>query len=413
MNEHINTILNRYSIENKIVHFLDYFEQHKENELIQRCIYLYGPSGIGKTTFVLHVLKSLNYDVILYDAGDIRNKDIVNTMNISNMSNMNVVSLFSKKNKKIAIVMDEIDCMNNGDKGGINSLIKLIRPKKTKRQKVENTTHIPILCIGNNYIDKKVKELMKCCLLIEFPKPSSLQIQEILRSILPQHESLYTCIHGNLKKLMNIHKLIQHDFKGSIPILFEHQSIHEDSKQITQRFLNSTISLQEHYLINDTDRTIVSLLWHENCIDLLEKMDTREAIHLYQTILDNICFADYIDRITFQYQIWRFNEMSSIIKTLYTNYLFQQKYQKKYKLSDIRFTKVLTKYSTQYNNDVFIQGLCRELNLDKKDMITYMLYLKSIHTEVEIISILEHTNITSLDVHRFYRYINKTIDEPI
>ena len=30
--------------------------------------------------------------------------------------------------------MDEIDGMNNGDKGGINSLIKLIRPKKTKKQ---------------------------------------------------------------------------------------------------------------------------------------------------------------------------------------------------------------------------------------------------------------------------------------
>ena len=30
--------------------------------------------------------------------------------------------------------MDEIDGMNSGDKGGINSLIKLIRPKKTKKQ---------------------------------------------------------------------------------------------------------------------------------------------------------------------------------------------------------------------------------------------------------------------------------------
>ena len=40
-----------------------------------------------------------------------------------------------KRKKKIAILMDEIDGMNGGDKGGINSLIKLIRPKKTKKQK--------------------------------------------------------------------------------------------------------------------------------------------------------------------------------------------------------------------------------------------------------------------------------------
>ena len=43
----------------------------------------------------------------------------------------------TKKEKKIAIVMDEIDGMNSGDKGGINALIKLIRQKKTKKQKLE------------------------------------------------------------------------------------------------------------------------------------------------------------------------------------------------------------------------------------------------------------------------------------
>ena len=43
--------------------------------------------------------------------------------------------------------MDEIDGMNNGDKGGINSLIKLIRPKKTKKQKLEDFTLTPIIWV--------------------------------------------------------------------------------------------------------------------------------------------------------------------------------------------------------------------------------------------------------------------------
>jgi hypothetical protein len=51
--------------------------------------------------------------------------------------------------------------MNNGDKGGINTLIKLIRPKKTKKQKLEEVTMNPIICIGGYHIDKKIKELMK------------------------------------------------------------------------------------------------------------------------------------------------------------------------------------------------------------------------------------------------------------
>ena len=52
--------------------------------------------------------------------------------------------------------MDEIDGMNSGDKGGINALIKLIRPKKTKKQKKEQITMTPIICIGNYHIDKKL-----------------------------------------------------------------------------------------------------------------------------------------------------------------------------------------------------------------------------------------------------------------
>ena len=72
--------------------------------------------------------------------------------------------------------MDEIDGMNNGDKGGINTLIKLIRPKKTKKQKLEEVTMNPIICIGNYHIDKKIKELMKVCNSIELKTPNNNQI---------------------------------------------------------------------------------------------------------------------------------------------------------------------------------------------------------------------------------------------
>ena len=53
--------------------------------------------------------------------------------------------------------------------------------------------------------------------------------------------------------------------------------------------------------MNETDRTSVGLLYHENIIDVLEKLPKNEAIPFYNNILDNIySFSDYIDRITFQ-----------------------------------------------------------------------------------------------------------------
>ena len=108
----------------------------------------------------------------------------------------------------------------------------------------------------------------------------------------------------------------------------------------------------------------------------------KNTTKTYLKILENICYSDYIDRITFQNQIWQFNEMSSIIKTLYSNYIYHKEIPNQNKLtSEIRFTKVLTKYSTEYNNQQFIFNMCQELNLDKKDLIAFFYHINNIFNE--------------------------------
>ena len=127
--------IDEMEIKETIISILNNFESSKKEINIKRGIYIYGNPGTGKSYLVKSILKELDYDVILFDAGDIRNKSVIDTITKYNMADKNVLSMFKKENKKIAIIMDEIDGMNNGDKGGINSLIKLIRPKKTKKQK--------------------------------------------------------------------------------------------------------------------------------------------------------------------------------------------------------------------------------------------------------------------------------------
>jgi hypothetical protein len=169
--------------------------------------------------------------------------------------------------------------------------------------------------------------------------------------------------------------------------------------------------------MNETDRTIVGLLWHENIIDVLGKMKKEESIPFYLDMLDNICFADYIDRITFQKQIWQFNEMSSLIKTFKNNKLYHDKLLTKKKVKynpvEVRFTKVLTKYSTEYNNSIFIQNLCQELAMDKNDMFSFFLDLKNKYTDSEILLLFENHDITKLDINRIYRYLDKYIKENV
>uniref|UniRef100_A0A6C0E195 AAA+ ATPase domain-containing protein n=1 Tax=viral metagenome TaxID=1070528 RepID=A0A6C0E195_9ZZZZ len=419
----MNYILNREHIVTEIQDILTNFEKNKHNLMTKKGIYVYGDPGSGKTTFVVDLLKNIGYDVIKYDAGDIRNKSIIETITKHNMSDKNVISMFYKKVKQLAIVMDEIDGMNNGDKGGINSLIKLIRPKKTKKQKSEDITLIPIVCIGNYHIDKKIKELMKVCHVIELKTPTTIQIKNVVQLILPQiqndvQDKIIQFIQCDLRKLKIISELYYNnnndhdiDFMNHI---FQLKSCNEDTRKITKKLINTPVCMSDHLnIMNETDRTIVALLWHENIIDVLNKLKKEEAIPFYLKMLHNICFADYIDRVTFQKQIWQFNEMSSLIKTFQNNKLFHDTFQKKpkYNPPDVRFTKVLTKYSTEYNNSIFIQDLCQQLGMDKSDLFSFFLHLKGKHNDVEIMSLFENYEITKLDIYRMFRYLDKYTNE--
>ena len=575
----LNTILERNHISNEIKEILNSFESNCKSINFKKGIYIYGSPGCGKTRFIVDLLTSLNYDIIKYDAGDVRNKTLIDTITSNNISNCNVLQLMSGNIKKIAILMDEIDGMNNGDKGGITSLIKLIRQKKTKKQKSEHITLNPIICIGNYYVDKKIKELMKVCNVFELKTPTNEQINTVIQQNIPISltSSLKTIIlnyiQGDLVKLKFIINLYQKKpnllTEEILSAIFVMKSYNYDAKKITHTLINTPVTLEDHAtFMNETDRTIVSLLYHENIIDVFSKSitsptslsceqsfndcslpattncslpatnffitphnssfmkidsfivkdkltsqkktdgnitkknreindemidiksskkptknkkkstqeetnittsiptiitnpstkntqkqtksisqylnvkevvseetvisqylnvkevvsgETVSFLDFYLKVLDNICYADYIDRITFQNQIWVFNEMSSLIKTFYNNYIYHKTFPNnrgKFQPDEVRFTKVLTKYSTEYNNQLFIYNFCQELNMDKRDMKAFFKELRLIYGKTfynqsdklnQVMAMFETLNISKLDVKRIYRFLDKNV----
>ena len=93
----IKNIYEREASFHTLHNYLDSCYENRNDLSHEKGIYVYGKSGVGKTHFVISSLKKLNYDVIYYDAGDIRNKNVIENLTKRNRSTHNVLSLFKKE----------------------------------------------------------------------------------------------------------------------------------------------------------------------------------------------------------------------------------------------------------------------------------------------------------------------------
>jgi len=440
--------------------FLKQFETNKIDKNFKKGLYIYGDYGIGKTTFIKSYLKMKNYEVIYIDyINDEIKKNIEQIVN-NQISSTCIMSHFINK-KRLIVVIDDIYQLNICDKNNILSIVKCLRVKKKIKEGVI-INNIPIICINQYHVDKKIKELLKICYTLEMKPLSNKNIEEIICKLFHDNYifktwrdksndteykkimySLFSKYNGNIHKIkneiesvciiysnkypvINTHNntIFLNDINSYIYDITKHDITHIDNsiRDIVYILLNKHIDIKKHeQILNDTDRTSVSLLFHENMIDHLKSNVSDNILH-YNTLLDNIVFADYIDRITFQKQLWILNESSSIIKNIINNRnlikfkknnINSKNNMKEYNLStidienEVRFTKILTKYSSEYNNYTFISMMCFKLLMDEKDIMYLFRYidkndlLKNISYER-----ISHANISILDIKRVIRIIH-------
>ena len=104
-------------------------KKKKIDKKLKKCkfknaLLIVGPPGIGKTTFAHLLLKKFNFDSIEFNASITRTAKAVKEVLDNILNNKNILMML-QPNKLTGIIMDEIDgCINNGDRGGINQLIK-------------------------------------------------------------------------------------------------------------------------------------------------------------------------------------------------------------------------------------------------------------------------------------------------
>ncbi|KAJ6442001.1 chromosome transmission fidelity factor [Purpureocillium lavendulum] len=144
-----------------------------------RAIIISGPPGIGKTTAAHLAAKLEGYDVLESNASDTRSKKLVEAGVSDVMNNTSLLGYFAgdgkavdSSKKKIVLVMDEVDGMSAGDRGGVGALAKFCR-----------VTEVPLILICNERKLPKMKPFDHVTFDIRFNRPTVDQVRSRIMTI--------------------------------------------------------------------------------------------------------------------------------------------------------------------------------------------------------------------------------------
>jgi replication factor C subunit 1 len=141
-----------------------------------------GPPGIGKTTAVGLIVRGCGYELVEFNASDERSASAVRKY-------FDEAKRSGCCGKRRVIVMDEVDGMSTGDRGGIGELARVIAG-----------CVFPIICIANERGTPRLRPLASCCLDIRFQRPTKTVIAKALFERVVRAEKLgYTV--GQLEEL--------------------------------------------------------------------------------------------------------------------------------------------------------------------------------------------------------------------
>lgn len=156
-----------------------------------RAIMIHGPPGIGKTTAAHLAAKIAGYDILESNASDSRSKKLVDAGVGDTLNNKSLLGYFSgdgksvdESKKKIVLIMDEVDGMSAGDRGGVGALAKLCKK-----------TDVPMILICNERRQPKMKPFDHVTLDMQFKRPTIEQVRSRIATI---------CHREGLKLPMNV-----------------------------------------------------------------------------------------------------------------------------------------------------------------------------------------------------------------
>jgi len=251
----------------------------------QSCIIVAGPTSIGKSYSIHSISKYLNCEIILIDNNNCYNSQFLKDIIYKSTSSSFIQILTNNFQKKV-IIVDNFDALFISDKTINITLLKILLENKLK--------NIPIICISNNDIIKKIGDIKKLCVMHLLSTPSNDEITEITGT---SEISKRCCINSN----GNLNKLFR-DMSNANAVPSSTSSVsdllYSDSIENTSdiNILYSTeFNRHQTKAILIKDPWMIPLKFHENLIMSLNNrlLSLNKYNEYYKSFMYIMCLYDY------------------------------------------------------------------------------------------------------------------------